>query len=162
MLFISHRGNISGKNEKRENSPEYINEAISLGFDVEVDIRITTGLQPPGDIYLGHDSLDYKVDLKWLIDRKKNLWLHAKNKDALSWFSKSSLGWNVFWHQSDEYTLTRRGNIWVYPGSSLPQGSICVMPEMSDYSNTALMKCGGICSDNIVYYREKFMKVENN
>ena len=38
MFFISHRGNVNGKNQEYENNPEYILEAIGLGFDVEVDI----------------------------------------------------------------------------------------------------------------------------
>ena len=34
MHLIAHRGNISGPNPKRENTPEYIEEAIEKGFDV--------------------------------------------------------------------------------------------------------------------------------
>ena len=39
MLLISHRGNLNGIQKKRENSPTYINEALSKGYDVEVDVR---------------------------------------------------------------------------------------------------------------------------
>ena len=46
MIFISHRGNISSKNTNRENSPEYIDEAIGQGFDVEIDVRIFPGKEP--------------------------------------------------------------------------------------------------------------------
>ncbi len=38
MILISHRGNINGKNEIRENSIFYIMEALSMGFDVEIDV----------------------------------------------------------------------------------------------------------------------------
>ena len=37
MILISHRGNIDGKIVERENHPEYIDEAIALGYDVEID-----------------------------------------------------------------------------------------------------------------------------
>ena len=38
MKFISHRGNINGRITKKENKIDYVKKAISLGFDVEVDI----------------------------------------------------------------------------------------------------------------------------
>ena len=39
MFLISHRGNINGINNKKENDPDYINRAIELGYDVEIDVR---------------------------------------------------------------------------------------------------------------------------
>ena len=38
MILISHRGNISGKNVSLENNPNYIKDAIYLGYNVEVDV----------------------------------------------------------------------------------------------------------------------------
>ena len=38
MFFISHRGNINGPEPKNENKIEYINEAMSKNFDVEIDL----------------------------------------------------------------------------------------------------------------------------
>ena len=58
MILISHRGNTEGCNEKKENSPDYIDNAISLGFDVEIDVRYLNG-----DLYLGHDLPQYKINL---------------------------------------------------------------------------------------------------
>jgi len=43
MILISHRGNINGRFEDWENKPEYINDALSLGYDVEVDIWFVNG-----------------------------------------------------------------------------------------------------------------------
>ena len=56
MLLISHRGNLNGIQKKRENSPTYINEALSKGYDVEVDVRFTDD-----KFFLGHDTNQYKV-----------------------------------------------------------------------------------------------------
>jgi hypothetical protein len=39
MLFISHRGNINGADPTKENSPQYIEEALQKNFEVEVDVR---------------------------------------------------------------------------------------------------------------------------
>jgi hypothetical protein len=49
MKFISHRGNLSGRNPESENSPSYINMALKLGYDVEVDVWYIDGKW-----YLGH------------------------------------------------------------------------------------------------------------
>ena len=40
MKYISHRGNINGKDLMLENSPKYIDRALKLGYDVEIDIRV--------------------------------------------------------------------------------------------------------------------------
>ena len=159
MRFISHRGNLNGQfniDPTRENSPDYIDEAINKGFDVEVDIRLARGYVPPGSFYLGHDAPQYKVSLEWLIKRKDKLWLHAKDVDVLRWFLNSNAGWNIFWHQEDDYTITSKGYIWVYPGKRPCYDSIIVMPEKTDYSWKLIKKCGGICSDNIEKYYEEF------
>ena len=37
MIRIAHRGNFAGINRDRENSPDYIEEAIAAGYNVEVD-----------------------------------------------------------------------------------------------------------------------------
>jgi hypothetical protein len=161
MKFISHRGNIDGilqDSTERENSPAYIDEAIDGGFDVEVDIRLINGYVPPGDFYLGHDHPKYEVTLDWLIERKNSLWLHAKNVDALGWFLNSNIGWNTFWHQEDNYTITSNGYIWVYPGKLPCKGSIIVMPEKTDYKWKTMRRCAGICSDNIGKYRDEYFK----
>jgi hypothetical protein len=43
MIYISHRGNIDGKKPHLENNPTYIDEAIDLGYDVEIDLWFIDG-----------------------------------------------------------------------------------------------------------------------
>ena len=38
MILISHRGNLNGPKPDQENSPNYINNAISKGYNVEIDV----------------------------------------------------------------------------------------------------------------------------
>ena len=38
--FISHRGNINGRNSEMENHPEYIMAALREGYDVEIDVWV--------------------------------------------------------------------------------------------------------------------------
>jgi hypothetical protein len=70
--------------------------------------------------------------------------------------SKERFDCEYFWHQEDKYTLTSKGNIWVYTGEELLPNSICVMPENHHYDD--ISKCYGICSDKIEYYREQLKK----
>ena len=113
MKFIAHRGNLKGRDPDNENRPEYIDEAISQGFDVEIDVWFSGGYY-----LLGHDIPQYMVDLQWLLDRAEYLWCHAKNLDALhDLIQYPKL--NVFWHQEDDYTMTTHNFIWTYPGKNI-------------------------------------------
>ena len=58
MKIISHRGNLTGPNPIRENSIDYIEEAIAEGFDVEVDLWVDDN-----ECYLGHDDPQYFVTM---------------------------------------------------------------------------------------------------
>lgn len=146
MKLISHRGNVDGKNPERENSIEYIEEAIEAGFDVEIDVWWFKGKW-----CLGHDVKLYGVSLNWLIKHKSKLWCHAKNIYAL--FHLMSNGFHTFYHQTDDVTLTSQNYLWTYPGKKpLTSVSIAVKPESVGYTMEELAECGGICSDFIKRY----------
>ena len=146
MILISHRGNITGIEKELENKPDYIFNALDKGFDVEIDIW-----KYKGDLYLGHDEPQYKVDINFI--QTKGLWFHAKNINAFN--ELLNLKSVCFWHQEDEVTLTSNGFIWTYPGKQLTEKSICVLPELNKVKN---FKCAGICSDYIQDYYNDFFK----
>jgi hypothetical protein len=146
MVFISHRGNINGKIEGRENKPVYIDLAISQGFDVEIDVWVTNN-----QIWLGHDNPQYIIDFKWIEDRKTKLWIHCKNIESLFYFKSVKNSINYFWHQNDDVTITSLGYFWTYPGKQLTENSIAVMPEISEFDN--IESCFGICSDLIQKFK---------
>jgi len=148
MIYISHRGNLKGRNVERENEPEYIDEAINAGFDVEIDMWWVDGR-----VYLGHDEPKYEVDNEWLVDRVDKLWVHCKNVELLNWIRSTIL--HYFWHEEDTLTLTSKQHIWVYPGKQQIIGSIAVMPEIH---NDKINKCEGICSDFVQDYKNKSKK----
>jgi len=148
MILISHRGNINGKIVERENQPEYIDEAISLGYDVEIDVW---GID--GELFLGHDEPQYPTDFDWLKERSSNLWIHCKNIDALLYFTDIDYSlelFNYFWHETDTVTLTSENWIWAFPGKQPINGSIAVMPEMYDDD---VSEAAGVCSDYIEKYK---------
>ena len=142
MIYISHRGNISGPNEKFENKVDYVQKALNKGYEVEVDVRFEND-----KFFLGHDCNQFEVDENFLINKK--IWCHAKTKDALSALEKIKA--HYFWHQEDDYTITSKGFVWTYPGKSLLTNSICVLPEIVNYEE---INCLGICSDYIERYKK--------
>lgn len=144
MKLISHRGNIDGKNEKEENSIYYIQKALKLGYDVEIDVWCVDNKW-----YLGHDEPQYKVKYDFLT--LEGLWLHAKNGDAL-YHLLLDRQCNVFYHTDEDWVLTSKKHIWTYPNQLLYPNSICVLPELG--YNGDLKNCKGICSDFISKYEK--------
>jgi len=146
MRYISHRGNLTGKNEKSENSPHRIEYALSQGYDCEIDVYYNDGW------FLGHDEEEYEIDFNFL--KQQGLWIHAKNLNALVRLYES--GTNYFWHQEDDFTLTSWGYIWAYPGKPLTSKSILVKPETHmEISEIDSITVYGICSDIIELIRER-------
>ncbi len=145
MLLIAHRGNIYGPNPEWENNPNYIIETISKGYDVEIDVRLIDG-----ELFLGHDEPQYKINMKFLSQICKNAWIHCKNLEALHFFLKMP-EFNCFWHQNDDYTITSHGFIWAFPGKKVTNISIAVMPE---YAPEFIIskEVYGICTDYVEKY----------
>ncbi len=145
MKLISHRGNINGRLESRENEPTYIDLAIQKGYEVEVDVWYKGDM-----LWLGHDNPNYGIDFGFIKDRIRKLWVHCKNIEAVVYFDECGYDVNYFWHQEDTLTLTSQKYIWVYPGKQPIMNSIAVMPEIN---NDDFSKCLGICSDYIEKYK---------
>ena len=141
MFWISHRGNLTTTISARENSPEYILEALNADFDVEVDVWLYNN-----ELYLGHDRPIYKTDIKFLLHNR--LWCHAKNINALEMMLFFKV--HCFYHINDPVTLTSRHYIWTFPDRFLTKQSICVLPEISGQD---WRECAGVCSDIISVLR---------
>jgi glycerophosphoryl diester phosphodiesterase len=154
MKIISHRGNLSGPNPLRENSVDYIEEAISEGFDVEIDLR-----HKDQRFYLGHDAPQYHVPMSWLVKWKDRLWIHCKNVDVLEKLSSSSINFNYFYHESDQYTLTSKGIGWVLVGQIPFSKAIIVLPEnveLYHLNPEYIERSYGICTDKPLFYKKIF------
>jgi hypothetical protein len=147
MYFISHRGNLNGPNSKKENSINYINNALNQNFEVEIDLWFEKN-----NFYLGHDSPKYKVSLSYL--KKAKLWIHAKNLECFYELSQYNL--NFFWHEKDKIVITSKGFFWNYPGTVLSEKSICVLPEKHEIKKN---KCLGFCSDFIQKVYDRYNNI---
>lgn len=153
MRLIAHRGNVNGPNPSQENNPNYINQAIQSGFDVEIDIRYVNK-----KFYLGHDDSQYQVSMEWLVEKNNFLWIHCKDFNSLEFLSNIPVDFNYFWHEHDKYTLTSQGYIWSYPSQQYSSKTVVVMPEKNDLLkfyfteenvHMSNYECFAICSDYV-------------
>lgn len=143
VSLIAHRGNVAGKKPDLENTPSYLDAALTQGYDVEVDVWYIDGRY-----YLGHDAPETETTFKYL--NNDRFWCHCKNIEALYKFINTNV--HCFFHQNDDVTLTSKGLLWIFPGKLLVPGSICVMPELG-YDGD-ISRCVGICSDVIREYKK--------
>jgi len=140
MIFIAHRGNIDGPNKERENTPDYIDEALTHGYDAEIDVWVKDD-----EIWLGHDKPENKINKLFLNERRALLWCHAKNIQALAFLLQENF--NTFSHDNDAYVITSKGYIWASPYSEFTGETIAVMPEWKNYVFGDISHCVGVCSD---------------
>lgn len=139
-LLIAHRGNINGRIAEKENDPRYVREALSLGYDAEIDVWYIDG-----QLYSGHDNPRYKIEYVFLIDPR--LWIHCKNLEAMEFLSGKGL--NAFAHD-DDIIITPNGYLWTAPGFPITKRSIAVMPELANDWDISLAY--GICTDFPIRY----------
>ena len=148
VKLIAHRANINGPSDS-ENNPKQIDSCIELGYDVEIDIRYDTLSQL---FWLGHDKPQYQVSCEWIYNRNSYLWIHCKDITTLKKFIEyENSGYEYFWHQQDDFTLTSNNYIWTFPGKPYTNRSIIVMPEsnteISNLNTLRDVNCYGICTD---------------
>ena len=152
MIYISHRGNLNGIVAGRENSLDYIQEALDYGVDVEIDLRMKNN-----EPYLGHDEAQYLISKEWLNFRKNKLWIHVKEYQALVWLMNNIPDAMYFCHESDRYTLTSNGYIWSHDLSNNMTDK-CIIPLLDLNSVNSYNKIDfyAVCSDFILDCKEKF------
>ena len=151
MKIISHRGNLLGPNPSQENSPSYIDWALSLGLDVEIDIR-----RIKNNFFLGHDNPDYEVSIAWLNQRKKNLWMHTKNFSAFEKLLELNNKFIFFYYKSDPLVLVSNGKIWCHQLENITNPQNCIAPLIN---KTSLLENEeknwfGVCTDYPVFLKE--------
>ena len=118
-----------------------------------IDVHAYNGGRPEEvhcdmELWLGHDTPQYQINLSFLTINEDRLWCHAKNFHALTFLIQH--GFHTFSHDKDTHVLTSKGIIWAYIGKEIDKNTICVMPERavySTYTNTELRQAKGICTD---------------
>ena len=145
MKLISNSGNLFGDNHLNENNPEYIINALNMGYDVKIDVW----LDKNQNIYLGSDEPKYLIEKKFIIDNIKKLWIHCKNIESLYMFLEKIPSANFFWQEFDYFSLTSKKYIWTYPGKMITPFSIMVYLDTLPVGWEKDSGVYGICSNNI-------------
>ena len=147
MLLISHRGNLTAIAPELENTPAYIQNAIDLGYDVELDVWYNNGF------FLGHDKPEYPIDFQWLYARKSNLWVHTKNFAALRELIDMDL--RVFFHEKEKHTIINNCNIiWSHNLAEADEKSIIPLLSLEALKGYDRKPVYGICSDFVSHFRK--------
>lgn len=148
MIYIAHRGNLTGPDPVNENTISHIQNALNNNYNVEIDVWYKDF-----QLYLGHDYPQHLVELDFLLENKTKLWCHCKNLEALEYLLSFDI--HCFVHDKDIATLTSLKYVWTYPSPGLHiTNSICVLPEWYEFKIADIKKCVAICTD-YVYKCEK-------
>ena len=124
----------------------------SKGYYVECDVWLVNN----NELWLGHDKPEHQISLEWLSLTHRRL-IHAKDGRTFSYLinksGKAGLDLNIFYHTVENYALSTKGWIIVHPNSPLLEGSICMMPEMTNppYAVEERKKLFFLCSDSYGY-----------
>jgi hypothetical protein len=128
-VYVAHRGLTNGPDPSNENNLKQLLERTAKGLYSECDIWSIDS-----KLYLGHDRPTTEIQFEQICS--PYLWLHAKNREALEYLlqKRNHDGFElcIFWHTTDDYAITANGEVIVYPGKQLLEGSTFMMPEHSD------------------------------
>ena len=144
MKIISHRGNLKGENPNLENTKHYIDSALNEGFDVEVDLWMIDK-----KYYLGHDNPENKVELEWLDERKKNIWIHTKNFSCFESLLEMNDNFIFFYYTIEPVVMVSNKVIWSHEPNEMEIHKNCVIPLLnkSQIINNNFHGWYGICTD---------------
>lgn len=143
MKIISHRANLYGIDNSRENNPIYIDECIQKGFDVEIDLRVK-----PDGFYLGHDNPVYKISDDWLIKRSGNILVHIKEIETLNFVLEKKIDIHYFCHQDDDFTFTSNNLIWCHNlNLSMNNKTIIPLLSLEQINSYYFDNIHAVCSD---------------
>jgi len=154
--FIAHRGNLTGRSHTEENAPDVLEKRDEEGIIVECDVWYRQG-----ELWLGHDMPQYKITLGWLASSQRRL-IHAKDGMTLEYLlgenGKRALGLHIFYHTNEDYALTNKGIVIDHPNAPILEGSLCMMPEMTNppYCSSEREKLFFLCSDRKDGYSSHF------
>jgi 3-deoxy-D-manno-octulosonate 8-phosphate phosphatase (KDO 8-P phosphatase) len=143
--LIAHRGNIAGPNPESENKIDYLLKALSLGFDIEVDVRLKEG-----KLYLGHDVEQEQIESSFL--KNKRVWTHCKDIESFNYLLQFK-DINCFYQNNEDIVLTSRGFVWHHSSNTnFGKKSIGVCLDYNQDFDNNISSMYGLCSDYVGSY----------
>ena len=153
MIYIAHRGNISGPKPEFENTPLYIEAALDRGFHVEVDIRCDGNR-----LFLGHDEASTEISVNWLLHCGSRILVHAKDVGTALRLVPCRIA--VFCHESDQFTavhgtVMEQHCVWLHNRALLTPSvaARCLIPLITQVEiklHPSKIDCAGVCTDHVL------------
>lgn len=103
MKLYAHRGNIEGRKPELENTINYVNKALKLGYGAELDVWYTPNANK---YFLGHDWPNHPIPKEFMEDDR--IIVHAKNVSTFQQLLKFKTI-HSFFQKDDEVVLTSWG-----------------------------------------------------
>jgi hypothetical protein len=147
MKLISNKGNLNGISEN-ENKPEFIENAINLGYDVKIDLWLQDN-----QLYLGSSKPEFKLDIDWFEKFHQKLWLDCHDLTIIDrFYDLDPMGTklNYFYIHKDPIARTSKWYNIVW-GEKPIKGCVFMYPEIHpefDYT-----QCFGLISSQIMNYK---------
>lgn len=152
--YISNRGNLTRVNAHRENTPDYIKEAIYKGFDCVVDVFVSEGV-----LYSVRSQQHmYILGDDFIAKHRRRLWLRCEDYETVNHILINYPGVKCFINSVSQ--VTSNGAIWTYHynlESTDLSKTIMSMPEWNKWKTTD--NALGVSSDYIQYIRNYYMGV---
>jgi hypothetical protein len=144
--MIAHRGLLKGPDSSIENKVECIKRNCMNGIISEIDIWYENGLYK-----IGHDSPGDEISYDFLYNYRQLLLIHSKNVDTFAHFHElryhKGIDFHYFYHTEEEVVYTSRGYIIPYPGVTVHNGWIHMMPENKKCIGSIVKRPAMICTD---------------
>lgn len=137
MILISNRGNISGCNPLLENTPDYIDSAIKLGYNVKIDLWYRDS-----KFFLGVEAPETEISWDWITDNLEYLWIQSMDTETFSFLLENGKALNFFYNKNDMITFTSKGFAWSNSGNKHTSNMIVCNTDKTD-------GLFGMCSDDV-------------
>lgn len=142
-ILIANRGNISGRQPEKENTPAYVQAALKAGYHACVDVIYHHG----AFCLIAADRL-ITTPPSFFVNPK--IWSRAY--DAMTLDALCGLGAHSLPNLIDGFTFTSAQFIWTLPGQPLSPRSIAVCPEEAPPNWFADCDIAGLCSNVVAEY----------
>lgn len=141
-ILIAHLGNISGRNEERENSLAYVQAALKAGYHVCCHVIFLHG------VFLLPSTRGLEQISGGLLANHR-VWCRAESSETLD--ALCGIGAHAL-VSAPPFSLTSAGFIWTLPESPLVPRAIAVLPELAAPGWFETSEAAGVCSDVVSRY----------
>lgn len=142
MLLISNKGNTNGSIPHLENTIEHVDNALSLGYNVKIDIWYHNK-----KLFLGQDGPKNEITWPWLIKNADYFWLNCMNVNTFSFLVENGKSLNFFYNTEDDVTITSKGIPWSSGKTPIKGTMTC---DESNISGSL-----GLCSDRVQNWQKQ-------